>query len=223
MGRAARRTALAPTKGRSLTAIHDELGSRLKSTNGVARCRWLFVASQAQWSAKGEHSGASSKLEPLRRAEGEAASNASVLSGKMPGHSRIPPPEPPAKDAKYAGAGSASAVKDSASSNKDSSSYIQDSTRDSASHPHRTSVPLTTAAERMPSKSRHGEEQLADNGARLPSSAPHEAEKAKGSTTEGHVKVSTMDKIKGEAKIISGKLSHKEEKVEEGRKLMGKV
>ncbi|KAI4526001.1 hypothetical protein K525DRAFT_260226 [Schizophyllum commune Loenen D] len=171
-----------------------------------------------------EPSGASSKLEPLRRAEGDAASNASVLSGKMPGHSRIPPPEPPAKDAKYAGIGSASAVKDSASSPlKDASSSSQDSTRDSASHPHRTSVPLTTAAERMPSKSRHGEEQLADNGARLPSSAPHEAEKAKGSTTEGHVKVSTLDKIKGEAKIISGKLSNKEEKVEEGRKLMGKV
>ncbi|KAL1728503.1 hypothetical protein EV714DRAFT_238051 [Schizophyllum commune] len=170
-----------------------------------------------------EPSGASSKLEPLRRAEGDAASNASVLSGKMPGHSRIPPPEPPAKDAKYAGAGSASGVKDAATSPLKDSSSVQDSTRDSASHPHRTSVPLTTAAERMPSKSRHGEEQLADNGARLPSSAPHEAEKAKGATTEGHVKVSTMDKIKGEAKIISGKLSNKEEKVEEGRKLMGKV
>ncbi|KAI5892504.1 uncharacterized protein SCHCODRAFT_02578855 [Schizophyllum commune H4-8] len=168
--------------------------------------------------SKDKPSDASSKLEPLRRAEGDAASNASVLSGKMPGHSRIPPPEPPAKDAQYAGAGSASAH-----SSQDSSTSTQDSTKDSASHPHRTSVPLTTAAERMSSKSRHGEEQLADNGARLPSSAPHEAEKAKGSTTEGHVKVSTMDKIRGEAKIISGKFSNKEEKVEEGRKLMGKV
>jgi len=35
-------------------------------------------------------------------------------------------------------------------------------------------------------------------------------------------KVSLMSKIKGEAKVISGKLSHNEEKIEEGRRLMGK-
>jgi hypothetical protein len=32
-----------------------------------------------------------------------------------------------------------------------------------------------------------------------------------------------MDKIKGEVKVISGKLAHNEEKVEEGRRLMGKA
>ena len=32
-----------------------------------------------------------------------------------------------------------------------------------------------------------------------------------------------MDKLKGEVKVISGKLSHKESKVEEGRKLMGRT
>jgi hypothetical protein len=31
-----------------------------------------------------------------------------------------------------------------------------------------------------------------------------------------------MDKIKGEVKVISGKLAHNEEKVEQGRRLMGK-
>ncbi|KAF9462800.1 hypothetical protein BDZ94DRAFT_1260366 [Collybia nuda] len=31
-----------------------------------------------------------------------------------------------------------------------------------------------------------------------------------------------MDRIKGEVKVISGKLAHNEEKVEEGRRLMGK-
>lgn len=32
-----------------------------------------------------------------------------------------------------------------------------------------------------------------------------------------------MDKIKGEMKMISGKLAHNEEKIEEGRRLMGKA
>lgn len=31
-----------------------------------------------------------------------------------------------------------------------------------------------------------------------------------------------MDKLKGEMKVISGKLSHKESKVEEGRRMMGR-
>ncbi|KAL1747094.1 hypothetical protein HDZ31DRAFT_61541 [Schizophyllum fasciatum] len=136
--------------------------------------------------------GVPSTLAPNRR-EDDAASDASVLSGKTAGGGRIPAPEPPAKDSREPIA-------------KDLSSR----------------EPLTTAAERMPT-TRHGEDALADNGARLPSSAPHEAEKARGATTEGHVKVSTLDKIKGEAKVLSGKLSGKEEKVEEGRKLMGKV
>ena len=38
----------------------------------------------------------------------------------------------------------------------------------------------------------------------------------------GH-KTTIMDKIRGEAKVISGKLGKNEEKVEEGRRLMGKV
>lgn len=32
-----------------------------------------------------------------------------------------------------------------------------------------------------------------------------------------------MDKLKGEAKVLSGKMSHNEEKIEQGKKLMGKV
>jgi uncharacterized protein YjbJ (UPF0337 family) len=32
-----------------------------------------------------------------------------------------------------------------------------------------------------------------------------------------------LDKVKGEVKVISGKLAHNEEKVEEGRRLMGKT
>ena len=31
-----------------------------------------------------------------------------------------------------------------------------------------------------------------------------------------------MDRLKGEVKVISGKLSHKESRVEEGRRMMGK-
>jgi hypothetical protein len=36
-------------------------------------------------------------------------------------------------------------------------------------------------------------------------------------------KASLLDKVKGEAKVITGKLSHNEEKVLEGKKLMGKT
>ena len=32
-----------------------------------------------------------------------------------------------------------------------------------------------------------------------------------------------MDKLKGEVKVISGKLSHKESMVEEGRRMMGRI
>lgn len=46
----------------------------------------------------------------------------------------------------------------------------------------------------------------------------------KGSGNEGSPhRSSFMDKIKGEVKVISGKLAHDEAKVEEGRRLMGKA
>jgi hypothetical protein len=32
-----------------------------------------------------------------------------------------------------------------------------------------------------------------------------------------------MDKLRGEMKVLSGKLEHKQEKVEEGRRMMGKA
>jgi len=41
--------------------------------------------------------------------------------------------------------------------------------------------------------------------------------------TTGSGKVKFTDKIKGEVKILSGKMSHDEAKIEEGRRLMGKV
>jgi hypothetical protein len=47
------------------------------------------------------------------------------------------------------------------------------------------------------------------------SHAEHEPEKVR-------KKPGFMDKLKGEVKVISGKLSHKESRVEEGRKMMGR-
>ena len=44
-----------------------------------------------------------------------------------------------------------------------------------------------------------------------------------GSPAAGPHKSRFMDKIKGEVKVLSGKLAHNEEKVEEGRRLMGKA
>jgi uncharacterized protein YjbJ (UPF0337 family) len=35
-------------------------------------------------------------------------------------------------------------------------------------------------------------------------------------------KTGFMNKVKGEMKVLSGKLTHKEDKIEEGRRLMGK-
>ncbi|GLB45715.1 hypothetical protein LshimejAT787_2600480 [Lyophyllum shimeji] len=44
-----------------------------------------------------------------------------------------------------------------------------------------------------------------------------------GGTVEGSSpRASFMDKVRGEVKVISGKIAHKEEKVEEGKRLMGK-
>ncbi|KAJ3515134.1 hypothetical protein NLJ89_g1940 [Agrocybe chaxingu] len=40
--------------------------------------------------------------------------------------------------------------------------------------------------------------------------------------SEEHKKAGFVDKLKGEMKVISGKLGHNEEKVEAGRKMMGK-
>lgn len=41
-------------------------------------------------------------------------------------------------------------------------------------------------------------------------------------TSDTTKKPGFMDKIKGEVKVLSGKLGHKDEKVEEGRRLLGK-
>ncbi len=46
-----------------------------------------------------------------------------------------------------------------------------------------------------------------------------------GNSSMGSVgrKSTFMDKVKGEVKVLSGKLSHNEERIEEGKKLMGKA
>ncbi|KAF5329299.1 hypothetical protein D9619_009415 [Psilocybe cf. subviscida] len=41
--------------------------------------------------------------------------------------------------------------------------------------------------------------------------------------TDVHRKPTFMDKVKGEAKVITGKMTHNEDKVEDGKKLMGKA
>jgi hypothetical protein len=58
----------------------------------------------------------------------------------------------------------------------------------------------------------HGAEEAAVMG--LSSHAEHETVRKK---------PGFMDKLKGEVKVISGKISHKESKVVEGRKMMGRV
>jgi hypothetical protein len=44
----------------------------------------------------------------------------------------------------------------------------------------------------------------------------------KDTSTGGKEKVSLKDKIKGEVKVISGKIGGNEEKVEDGKRMMGK-
>jgi len=50
-----------------------------------------------------------------------------------------------------------------------------------------------------------------------PSSSPSHSQASAGKTKSGF-----MDKIKGEIKVLSGKLEHKQEKVDEGKRMMGK-
>lgn len=54
-----------------------------------------------------------------------------------------------------------------------------------------------------------------------PTAATHTTEEPK--TQDVQRKPTLMDKVKGEAKVITGKLSHNEEKVDDGKRLMGKA
>lgn len=62
-------------------------------------------------------------------------------------------------------------------------------------------------------------------------SSPHQAipktseghGNASGSNASENGKVGIVDKVKGEVKVISGKLGGNERKIEEGRQLMGKA
>lgn len=155
---------------------------------------------------------ATAGLKGPQHGEGATASNTSILSGLTPDGTRIPAPV--AKDEP---------------TDKQERAEKEEHTSD-----YHTREPLTTGAERL-SPNRRGDGELAENGTRVPSTQSHGlSSQSHTSTTPSKVpstdsrdsektKVSMADKIKGEAKIISGKLSHKEDKVEEGKRMMGKI
>ncbi|KAF8055194.1 hypothetical protein FPV67DRAFT_1436622 [Lyophyllum atratum] len=64
------------------------------------------------------------------------------------------------------------------------------------------------------------------NGSKIENTTSRASGSSKGHSTMAagspH-KSSFMDKVKGEVKVISGKISHNDEKVEEGKRLLGKT
>ncbi|EAU87468.2 hypothetical protein CC1G_02227 [Coprinopsis cinerea okayama7 len=90
-----------------------------------------------------------------------------------------------------------------------------------------TSTPNADAATSYPSGTKHTTsagaadrgEHVGSGGAGLSAGTARQPRASPGSPPKKH---GFMDKIKGEAKVISGKLGKNESKVEEGKKLMGK-
>lgn len=61
-------------------------------------------------------------------------------------------------------------------------------------------------------------------GSKFHETASQHSKQTSGSGASGSPgKIKFADKIKGEIKVLSGKMSHDEHKVEEGKRMMGKV
>lgn len=89
-------------------------------------------------------------------------------------------------------------------------------------HPALSSQPIT------PSDASHMDHKRGGSTSSNTSGSSRDASKSRmksgsGSSTGSPQKSKFIDRIKGEVKVISGKLAHNEGKVEEGRRLLGKA
>ncbi|PPQ71142.1 hypothetical protein CVT26_010836 [Gymnopilus dilepis] len=82
---------------------------------------------------------------------------------------------------------------------------------------HKTDVPSQPAAGRAPQS-----QSQSQSSSKSGSGSGNGAGNGGNATATGKTKSGFMDKLKGEMKVLTGKLEHKQEKVEEGRKMMGK-